>query len=43
MFCLQTLEAYVNNAYWGHGAFGISAASAAYFGKIPVQLDVGEA
>ena len=43
MFCLQTLEAYVNNAYWGHGAFGISAASAAYFGKTPAQLDVGEA
>ena len=39
----QTLEAYVNNVYWGHGAFGIAAASAAYFGKTPAQLDVGEA
>ena len=39
----QTLEAYVNNVYWGHGAFGIAAASAAYFGKTPAQLDIGEA
>ena len=39
----RTLEAYVNNVYWGHGAFGIAAASAAYFGKTPAQLDIGEA
>ena len=39
----RTLEAYVNNVSWGHGAFGIAAASAAYFGKTPAQLDIGEA
>ena len=39
----ELLEAYLNNVYWGHGVYGIAAAAAAYYGKTPAQLDVGEA
>lgn len=39
----ELLEAYLNNVYWGHGVYGIAGAAAAYYGKTPAQLDVGEA
>lgn len=39
----QVLEQYLNRVYWGHGAYGISAASATYFGKKPGQLNASEA
>eukprot|EP00899_Mesostigma_viride_P007393 jgi/Mesvir1/16655/Mv10192-RA.2 len=39
----QLLEAYLNNVYWGHGVYGIASASAAYFGKKPGELELGEA
>jgi membrane peptidoglycan carboxypeptidase len=37
------LERYLNIAYFGHGAYGISAASQAYFGKSASQLTLPEA
>eukprot|EP00854_Cymbomonas_tetramitiformis_P013031 gene13031-15394_t len=39
----KLLESYLNNVYWGHGVYGIAAASAAYFRKKPSQLELGEA
>jgi penicillin-binding protein 1A len=39
----QILELYVNNIYFGEGAYGIAAASEIYFGKTPAQLTVDEA
>ncbi|KAJ7299831.1 hypothetical protein O6H91_21G065500 [Diphasiastrum complanatum] len=33
---------YLEKIYWGHGVFGIEAASAFYFGKHPSLLTVGE-
>ncbi|MCG5434100.1 penicillin-binding protein [Mycobacterium sp. MYCO198283] len=38
----QVLEAYLNIIYFGRGAYGISAASKAYFGKPVEQLTVAE-
>ncbi len=29
----QILEYYLNNVYFGHGAYGINAATKVYFGK----------
>lgn len=29
----QILEYYLNNVYFGHGAYGINAAAKVYFGK----------
>ncbi|MCC5697178.1 penicillin-binding protein, partial [Klebsiella pneumoniae] len=37
------LTAYLNTAYYGRGATGIYAASEAYFGKKPSELDPAEA
>lgn len=37
------LKAYLNTAYYGRGATGITAASEAYFGKEPNQLKPNEA
>jgi membrane peptidoglycan carboxypeptidase len=37
------LEHYLNIAYFGHGAYGISAAAQAYFGKPASQLGLPEA
>jgi membrane peptidoglycan carboxypeptidase len=37
------LEHYLNIAYFGHGAYGISAAAQAYFGKTAGQLSLPEA
>ncbi len=39
----QILELYVNNTYFGEGAYGIKAASQIYFGKSPSRLSVPEA
>ncbi|MGC7211022.1 biosynthetic peptidoglycan transglycosylase, partial [Mycobacteroides abscessus subsp. abscessus] len=36
------LQAYLNIIYFGRGAYGISAASKAYFDKPVEQLDVAE-
>lgn len=39
----QILEMYINNTYFGEGAYGIAAASEIYFNKKPSQLTVDEA
>ena len=39
----EILEMYVNQVYFGGGAWGIEAASQEYFGKSATELDVGEA
>lgn len=39
----EILEMYLNIIYFGHGAWGINAASQNYFGKKPAQLSVKEA
>lgn len=39
----QILELYVNNTYFGEGAYGIEAASEIYFGKSPAKLSRAEA
>jgi penicillin-binding protein 1A len=38
----QILELYINNTYFGEGAYGIKAASQIYFGKLPGQLTIAE-
>jgi penicillin-binding protein 1A len=39
----QILAIYLNHVYLGHGAYGIAAASSAYFGKSVADLTVAEA
>jgi penicillin-binding protein 1A len=39
----QILGIYLNHVYLGHGAYGIAAAAAAYFGKEARQLSAAEA
>ncbi len=39
----QILEFYLNRIYFGHGFYGIRAASLGYFGKEPADLTVTEA
>ena len=39
----QILEMYLNMAYFGHGAYGIAAASQTYFDKPASQLSLPEA
>jgi len=39
----QIMELYVNNTYFGEGAYGIRAASEVYFGKAPARLTIPEA
>ncbi len=39
----EILELYINNIYFGEGAYGIHAASEIYFNKKPSQLSVDEA
>jgi penicillin-binding protein 1C len=39
----EILEAYLNHAYYGAGAYGVAEAAAAYFGKTPRALSDGEA
>lgn len=38
----RILEAYLNLAYWGHGAQGLRQASEIYFGKQPARLTLSE-
>jgi penicillin-binding protein 2D len=39
----QVLDAYLNTAYFGHGAYGIGAASRRYFGVAPGRLSLAQA
>lgn len=39
----RILEVYLNEVYWGHGAYGIEAASKTYFGKSAKDLTLAEA
>jgi penicillin-binding protein 1A len=39
----RVLEAYLNLVYFGHGWYGVEAASQNYFGKAALELDVAEA
>jgi penicillin-binding protein 1A len=39
----RILELYLNNIYFGHGAFGVEAAARTYFGRGVSELSVGEA
>ncbi len=39
----EILELYINNTYFGEGAYGIEAASEVYFGKKPGSLTLDEA
>lgn len=38
----QILERYLNEVYFGEGAYGIHAAAQTYFGKQPLDLTLGE-
>jgi penicillin-binding protein 1A len=38
----QILEIYLNQIYFGHGAYGVEAASNIYFGKTATQLNLAE-
>ncbi len=38
----QILEMYLNTIYFGHGTYGVEAASRTYFGKTPAQLALPE-
>ena len=38
----EILQMYLNEIYYGHGAYGIEAASRMYFGKSAKQLDLAE-
>ena len=38
----EILEMYLTQIYFGHGAYGIAAASYSYFGKPPDSLDLAE-
>lgn len=38
----QILEMYLNQIYFGHGAYGIEVASRTYFGKSAAELDLAE-
>jgi len=38
----EILEAYLNQIYFGHGAYGVQAASQAYFGKDVSELTLAE-
>src|SRR5437870_3718857 len=39
----RILEMYLNQIYFGHGAYGVEAAARTYFGKSVSELDVREA
>jgi penicillin-binding protein, 1A family len=39
----EILEGYLNTIYYGHGAYGVEAASRFYFGKIAADLTLAEA
>jgi membrane peptidoglycan carboxypeptidase len=39
----QILDLYLNDVYFGRGAYGIAAAARTYFGTVPATLGVGQA
>lgn len=39
----EILECYLNNVYFGKGAYGVGAAAKVYFGKTPAELSLSEA
>ena len=39
----EILQSYLNTIYWGRGAYGVEAASRAYFGKDVGQLSLADA
>ncbi|MBZ0271847.1 transglycosylase domain-containing protein [bacterium] len=39
----EILYLYLNEIYFGHGAYGVAAAADTYFGKAPADLTLGEA
>jgi len=39
----QILEMYLNQVYFGHGAYGVEAAARTYFGKAVTELSIREA
>ncbi len=39
----EILEMYLNEIYYGHGAYGVGTAAAIFFGKRPDELTLGEA
>jgi membrane peptidoglycan carboxypeptidase len=39
----EILEFYLNEVYFGNGAYGLQAAAETYFGKVASELDVGDA
>ncbi len=39
----EILEMYLNEVYYGHGAYGVGTAAAIFFGKRPDELTIGEA
>jgi len=39
----EILEMYLNEVYYGHGAYGVGTAAAIFFGKRPDELTLGEA
>jgi len=39
----EILEMYLNEVYYGHGAYGVGTAAATFFGKRPDELTLGEA
>ncbi|MEZ4502360.1 MAG: transglycosylase domain-containing protein [Dehalococcoidia bacterium] len=39
----ELLEAYLNDVYYGHGAYGVEAAAQTYFGVSAADLDVAQA
>lgn len=38
----KILETYLNEVYWGNGAYGVEAAARTYFGKSAKDLNIGE-
>lgn len=38
----EILDLYLNTIYYGHGAYGLTAASRTYFGKEPKDLDLSQ-
>ncbi len=38
----EILEAYLNQIYFGHGAYGVKAAARIYFGKNLEELNLAE-
>jgi membrane peptidoglycan carboxypeptidase len=39
----QVLDAYLNSAYFGSGAYGVANAASRYFGRVPARLNLAQA